>query len=132
MTDETKKSFKELSSACLRLEEGSKQGKTELEIDGVIQRFEFTFELLWKTLKLYLKEMGIKCYSPKECLKEAFRHGLFIEDQIFLNMLKDRNKTTHIYNEEDSRKIFDRIKSDYYPAIDKLIKELSNRIENEE
>jgi nucleotidyltransferase substrate binding protein (TIGR01987 family) len=131
MNDEIKKTVKDLSSACSRLKEGTERGKTELEIDGVIQRFEFTFELLWKTLKLYLKEVGIKCYSPKECLKEAFRYGLFFEDQTFLDMLKDRNKTTHIYNEEDSRKIFNRIKSHYYPAIVKLAKELKIRIAND-
>jgi nucleotidyltransferase substrate binding protein (TIGR01987 family) len=73
MKDELKYSFENLNNAVKRLDEGIKQAKNQLDQDGVIQRFEFTFELLWKTLKLFLTNEGILTNSPKEALKAAFR-----------------------------------------------------------
>ena len=103
-------SLAKFNEAVETLSKGIKQVKDELGEDGVIQRFEFTFELLWKTLKIFLEDKGIICRSPKDCLKNAFKYGLFTDEELFLKMLEDRNITTHIYNRKDSRKIFNRIK----------------------
>ena len=73
MKDELKYSFEKFQKAVKRLDEGIKKAKDQLDNDGVIQRFEFTFELTWKTLKLFLLNEGIITKSPKETLKEAFR-----------------------------------------------------------
>lgn len=117
MKNELDYSLSKLKEASARLIEGLKISKDELDEDGVIQRFEFTFELLWKTLKIFLEDRGIICKSPKDCLKSAFKYGLFTDEDIFLNMLIDRNNTSHIYNHEDSRIIFLRIKNQYSDAI---------------
>jgi len=66
------------------LREGAEEAKDELDKDGVIQRFEFTFELLWKALKIYLAYNGTEVKTPRESLKEAFRINLFDEEEIFL------------------------------------------------
>ena len=98
MKEEVELSLKKLKDAYSRLRESVEIASGELERDGVIQRFEFTFELLWKTLRLFLEEEGIICSTPKECMKEAFRINWLNDEDIFLNMLKDRNKTSHIYD----------------------------------
>ena len=129
MNEEINNSVKNFSEAVSSLKYGVENAKTELEQDGVIQRFEFSFELLWKTLKIFLKDLGVICISPKECLKEAFRLGLFTEDEIFLDMLIDRNSTSHIYSKEKSREIFEKIRNTYCSAMEDLLSELIKRIE---
>jgi len=125
MKDELGYSFKKLKEATKKLEEGIKEAKDQLDRDGVIQRFEFSFELLWKTLKLFLADEGIITRSPKEALKETFRYGLIKDENLFLDMLEDRNLTTHIYSEDISREIFYRIKDKYLKALKAVVKELS-------
>lgn len=104
--------------------DGALQAKDELDKDGVIQRFEFTFEQMWKCLKIFLQDNGIECKSPKECLKSAFRIGLLVNEEGFLDMLEDRNLTTHLYNKEKSEKIFQKIKDSYLPHMEELLKKL--------
>lgn len=112
--NETKRKLKE---ACFKLKEGVVSAKTELEKDGVIQRFEFTFELLWKSLKIYLGHQGFIVKTPRESFKSAFKIGLITKEQDFLNMLEDQNMTSHIYSKEESEKIFNRIKDFYLNNI---------------
>ncbi len=103
-----------------RLIEAVEQAKDELDKDGVIQRFEFTFELLWKTLKSILEYNGIECYSPRNCIKEAFKSNLIDDDEIILDMLEDRNLSSHIYNQKTSEEIFNRIKDVYVEYLKNL------------
>ena len=100
-------------NAIKSLEEAVVEAKSDLEIDGAIQRFEFTFELMWKSLKIYLESEGIICRSPKNCLKEAFQAGIIEKEQEWLSMLSDRNLSVHIYDQEASREVFERIKNCY-------------------
>ena len=83
MKDELKYSMLKFQKALKQLEEGAKQAKDQLDNDGVIQRFEFTFELAWKTIKLFLVNEGIITKSPKEALKEAFKFGLIKDEESF-------------------------------------------------
>ena len=96
-----------------RLKEAVERAKDDLDKDGVIQRFEFTIELLWKALKAILAYQGIECYSPRSCIKEAFKANLIEDDEIILDMLEDRNRSSHIYSEFTSEEIFERIKKVY-------------------
>lgn len=122
MKEEIKYSILKFKDALIRLKEGVFSAREELQKDGVIQRFEFTFELFGKSLRMILEDQGIPCRTPKECLKSAFKIGLLSEEQVFLNTLEDRNKTSHLYHEEESEKIFQRIKADYLPAMEKILK----------
>ena len=124
MKDVLEYSLKKLKDAHKRLEEGIKQTKDELDKDGVIQRFEFTFELLWKALKIYLEHQGIIVKTPRDSFVEAFRINLFDDEKIFLDMLEDRNNASHIYNKVTSEKIFNRIRKNYSSEIAKIIDQL--------
>jgi len=117
-------SLEKLNNAFVMLSEGAKIADDDLYRDGVIQRFEFTFELLWKTIKIYLENQGIIVRSPRESFKEAFRLGIIEDEKLFLDMLKDRNDTTHIYDKETAENIFIRIKQNYIPAVKEVLKNL--------
>ncbi|MCK5566547.1 MAG: nucleotidyltransferase substrate binding protein [Actinomycetia bacterium] len=129
MKDVLEYSLKKLIDAHKRLEEGIEQARDELDKDGVIQRFEFTFELLWKALKIYLEHQGIIVKTPRDSFVEAFRINLFDDEKIFLDMMEDRNSASHIYDKETSKKIFNRIKKNYSSEITKLIEKLKAHIE---
>jgi nucleotidyltransferase substrate binding protein (TIGR01987 family) len=77
-----------------------------------------------KNIKTFLLDEGIITKSPKEALKEAFRFGLIKDEEIFLDMLEDRNQTSHIYSEEISKEIVLRIKKFYLSKLTELSKEL--------
>ena len=82
-----------------RLEEATKEKETQIVIDGVLHRFEFTFELAWKTLKDYLEYMGIveKNGSPREVIKSAYAQGIIQEGEQWINMMLARNSLSHLY-----------------------------------
>ncbi len=127
MNEEIKFALDKLNNSYAKLEEGVKIAKEELQKDGVIQRFEFSFELLWKTLKIFLKDSGIEVKTPRDSFKEAFKVGWVTEEHVFLNMLEDRNKTSHIYDQATASEIFRRIKDDYLPAMKGVLNILSCR-----
>ncbi len=127
MQEEINYAIKKFRDSVESLKEGVDQAQDELDKDGVIQRFEFTFELLWKTLKIFLESEGIECATPKECLKSAFRVGLIENEQTALNMLEDRNKTSHTYDKEESQKIFKKIEENYFPFIQGILNKLEDR-----
>ena len=90
--------------------------------DAAIQRFEYTFEILWKFLKEYLRiNEGIICNSPKSCFRQAFTVKLLTEEETInaLEMTDDRNLTSHTYHEELAEKIYKKI-PDYYNNMSKL------------
>jgi len=66
----------EVRNAAARLQEAVAQPETAILRDAVIQRFEFSFELVWKGLKLYLERQGHECGGPRPTLKKAFAEGL--------------------------------------------------------
>lgn len=118
---------KELENAINKLQEALQEEKTtEIIIDGVLHRFEFTFELAWKTMKDYLEHMGIieKTGSPREVIKNAFQYNLIEDGDEWIEMMLSRNLLSHIYDEEELRKIYIKIKDKYA----KLLKNLVERI----
>lgn len=127
MQEEINYAIKKFRDSVESLKEGVHQAQDDLDKDGVIQRFEFTFELLWKTLKIFLEGEGIECITPKECLKSAFRVGLIENEQTALDMLEDRNKTSHTYDKEESQKIFKKIEENYFPFIQGILNKLEER-----
>jgi nucleotidyltransferase substrate binding protein (TIGR01987 family) len=114
----------DFKNALKRLEEAVREAKSDLEIDGAIQRFEFTFELFWKLLKVYLESEGIICRSPKGCLKEAYQAGIIEREDVWLKMLDDRNMSVHIYDKQTSGEIFDRIKNSYVREFKKALRNI--------
>lgn len=115
--DEIKISVGNYSRAVQKFTEGIEKADDDLYRDGVIQRFEFTFELFWKTLRLILQYEGFECRSPRSCIKEAFKNEYIVDDELYLDMLEDRNRTSHVYDEQTSLEIFERIKHQYADAL---------------
>lgn len=131
-TPKLQQSMVNLKNALDRLEEAVKiQTTNQLLIDGTIQRFEFTIELFWKTLKRLLMEEGIQVSTPREVLKEAFKAKWINEEQIWLKMLKDRNSTSHVYDEKLAERIYKNI-SEYLPVLLKTYSFLEAKINSEE
>lgn len=93
-------------------------------VDATIQRFEFTFELAWKFLKDYFIERDIELYYPREIIQEAFAVNLISDEDIWIKMLKDRNLTSHTYNEKLADEIYIRIKL-YVPVLRSLLNSVS-------
>ncbi len=116
----------DLKKATNKLNEALRGDASDLEIDGILHRFEFTFELAWKTMKDCLEEQGIvgKIGSPREIIKEAFSVGLIDNGEVWIDMMLSRNELSHLYDEETSRKIYDNIKEIYILEINKLIQKL--------
>ena len=83
--------------------------------DGLIQRFEFTFELAWKSLKEYLEDQGLmmNIASPRGVLKEAFAAGVIHDEAAWNAALKARNMTSHVYDEATADEIAHRICSEF-------------------
>ncbi|MBI1954491.1 MAG: nucleotidyltransferase substrate binding protein [Proteobacteria bacterium] len=88
----------------------------DLQRDASIQRFEFTFELAWKALKDFYYEKGVALNSPKDVFRHAFASGDIQDEALWLNMLQDRNLTSHTYNEDLSREVFARLPK-YFKAL---------------
>ncbi len=122
-------SLNNLENALARLKEGLEiKNPDQLYIDGIIQRFEFSLELFWKTLKRLLESEGINSDTPKNTLKEAYQIGWIKDETAWLQMLNDRNLTSHVYDADTARRIYEDIKK-YFPEMHKIFLELKLRFE---
>lgn len=112
-----KQGLANLEKAIGRLEDALNENETNsLHIDGTIHRFEFTFGLYWKTLKRLLEEEGIETKTPRDTLKQAYAVGWLEDEQSWLQMLRDRNETSPVYDEEKARNIYEHIVG-YFPEM---------------
>lgn len=105
----------ELLGQAVAIEEPS-----DTERAGMIQFFEMTFELAWKMLKDYLEGQGLMVATPRETLKHAFQAGILANGHIWMEALKDRNLTSHTYEEKIARAIEKKIREAYYPMLQEL------------
>ena len=101
--------FISFQKSLQRLREIMTEEKTMTSRDAAIKRFEFVYELAWKSLQKFLRRKGIQCSTPKECFQDAFRAGLIADNEAWLRMIEDRNKTAHTYNENVAEEVYGRI-----------------------
>ncbi len=121
--DSYSKAFIQLELAVV---ESTKKEFSNLEKEGVIQRFEYTQELSWKVIKDFYEYLGdTTIQGSRDAFRLALNRGLFDLDTatIFMNSIKSRNKTAHTYNEEIANKIFNEIINDFYYVF-KTLKEI--------
>ena len=119
----------DVRASTSRLAEAVAQPKSERIRDATIQRFKFTFEVIWKTMKLYLERQGYECGGSRSTLKKAFAENLIPtpeEADRRLQMLEDRNLTTHAYDEMLARQIYGHIVQHYAS----LLLAMGNRLQN--
>ena len=89
---------------------------SEMERQGLIKAFEFTYELAWNTLKDYLEFQGItELVGSRDTIRQAFKTSLIEDGQGWMDMLQSRNRTAHTYNEEIAIEIANDVLSKYIP-----------------
>ena len=114
--------IKQFEKAVQRMDEVLKEPKNDIIRDSAIQRFEFSLDLAWKSVKSFLEEKkGTICSSPKDCFREAYRQGLIEYDEAWIKYVDMRNETVHTYKEEIADKIYSEL-----PAV---LKNLENLLE---
>jgi nucleotidyltransferase substrate binding protein (TIGR01987 family) len=97
----------DLEKALLRLDEALKQPENDFVRDAAIQRFEFCFELSWKSIQSAARLEGQDCTSPRTAFSTAWRDGWISDEVAWLDMLDERNKTSHTYREAMAKEVFD-------------------------
>ena len=112
-----------LKTALQRLGEALSAPETDLSRDAAIQRFEFCFELGWKVIQEKARGEGLDCYSPKSCVKLAFKNQWVKEETSWLVMLEDRNRTSHTYDEVLAAAVYSRLPN-YLPLFQSLIENI--------
>ncbi len=116
--------FEQYKSAVDRLEEvigAYKNNNNQIIVDAMIQRFEFCVELSWKLLKDYLLRENVGDFnSPRSVMKEAYKMNIITEGELWLDMLEDRNLTSHTYDEIVANTIRDNILNTHYALLKKL------------
>lgn len=113
-----KKALLELREA---IELGRKRPLSKLEEQGLIQGFEYTYELAWNTLKDFLQNRGnSNVYGSRDAIQEAFKLGLIADGESWMEMYKDRNRTSHTYNKQTADEIANAINKTYYELFKKL------------
>jgi nucleotidyltransferase substrate binding protein (TIGR01987 family) len=87
--------------------------------EGLIQRFEYTHELAWNVMKDYAEYQGnANIRGSRDATREAFKIKLLSNGEVWMDMIKSRNETSHTYNEETADEIFLKIIETYYPAFE--------------
>jgi len=116
-----KKAFEQLTKF---IEKGN---LNEFEKQGIIQCFEYTYELAWNTLKDFLEDQGYSIIGPRAAITKAFEVGLIEDGHLWLKMLTNRNLSSHTYDEELTNEIVGFI----YNSAYNLFSEIKNRLDNE-
>ncbi len=123
--------FENYKKAFQQLENGVNYAKkktlSDLEKEGLIQRFEYTQELAWQTIKNFYEYIGeTDIQGSRDAFRIAFNRGLISDGDIFMQTIKSRNKTVHTYNEETANEIFHEIINNYYDVFLELRKTMEN------
>lgn len=104
---------------------------SELEKEGLVQRFEYTFELAWKVLKDLLKEKGyIDINGPNPVLQKSLEDGWISDHDGWRKMNKARNITSHTYNDGEAEKIVNDICHIYAPLFEELANTLNKELQS--
>lgn len=124
--------FNQYKNAVDRLEEVIEtynDNNSRIIVDAMIQRFEFCVELSWKLLKDYLSSENVGDFnSPRSVMKESYKIGLITEGELWLDMLEDRNLTSHTYDEIVANTIRDNILNTHYTLLKKLKETMEEKI----
>jgi nucleotidyltransferase substrate binding protein (TIGR01987 family) len=100
------------TKALSQLEKALKEPETEYMRDASIQRFEFTYELAWNMLKVFLATLDLVTLSPKETLKTAYQQGLLKDANAWTELHQKRNLTSYTYDAELAESIYKYLKND--------------------
>ncbi len=118
------KAFNQLQRFC------DKESLNEFELQGLIQCFEYTFELSWKTLKTYLEwQQGTKIQFVRDVIKIAYQADIIDDSKTWFDALQKRNLMSHTYDEQLALQMEVLIKNDYLPIMHNVFKYLRDNLE---
>ena len=121
--------FQNLQHAFAQLQKGLAIVRpNDVEKQGIIQSFEFTFELAWKTLKDYLESESVVVQFPRDTIKEAFHYQLVADGDVWMDMLEKRNQMAHTYDEAAAARSIALIRESYAPALEKAVVLLKQKV----
>ncbi len=121
----------QLENALKRWQESLEVDFSTLNRDAAIQRFEFSVELLWKTLKIYLEDREkIICHSPRACFREAKNIFALSDSEVekCLQMVEDRNLASHLYSEKMADELYKKLES-YHKLAEKITRDIKSKID---
>ncbi len=118
---------KALAQLANAVELSQRRPLSELEQQGLVQAFEYTYEMAWNTMRDYLIHQGISdLVGSRDTIRESFSQGLIIDGEGWMDMLVDRNRSSHTYNLAVAETIVTNILTRYFP----LFLELKIRLQN--
>lgn len=126
--------YENFGNAVNRLNEANvaykKNSDNDIYQDALIKRFEFTFELAWKTLREFMLDQGysLEILSPKGVISFAWREGIISNEELWLDMLQSRNMSAHDYGRELSADIADKISNRYCKELTALKKYIADSL----
>ena len=104
------------------------EGFEDVFLDTLVKRFEFTYEMSWKALKRYLDFLGVNAKSPRAVFKEAYALQIIKDESIWLDMIEQRNLSSHVYDESEIAGILHK-KEEYKKAFLNLKEAISAGLE---
>ncbi|WIV12029.1 nucleotidyltransferase substrate binding protein [Proteiniborus sp. MB09-C3] len=125
-----KKAFIQVKEALELMET---RNLSKLEKQGLIQAFEYTYELAWKTLRDFLESKGnTDIYGARDAVKEAFKLGIIENGEVWMQMIKNRNLTSHTYDENTADGIIMLIEDMYFAEFNRLRIKMEEILEEED
>lgn len=122
-----KNAFAKFSEIVKRRQEIKEAGYEDIYLDLAMKRFEFTYEMAWKTIKRYLAFVGIEALSPRACFQEALSQRLIDQEEVWLDIIECRNLSSHVYDEVLMKEILNKLSS-FEKAFDGLTKVLESKV----
>lgn len=126
--DNYKRAFQLLREAMELVQK--EEGISDLEQEGVIQRFEYTWELAWKTLKDYLEHDGIvlEKITPKAVILAGIESKIITDQEGWMKILDDRNKMSHVYDSEEFRVVIKNIHESHLSLLESFYEKLFDEV----
>ena len=122
------RALERFSEAIDQREELEQRGYGDIVLDLCTKRFEFTFEMSWKAIKRGLDYLGIEAAYPRVCFKEAYAIGLINDQDIWIDMIEQRNLSSHVYNQNEVRGLLLKLES-YRDNFQLLYQSLEQKLE---
>jgi len=128
--DHFKKAYAQLQEALQLM---SERELSNIEKQGSIQAFEFTYELAWNVLRDYLIWQGIESVSgSRDAIREGFKRELISDGHAWLAMLQDRNRTVHTYNEATANQIIEHLRTKYAQLFAEFVVTFQQKADDEQ
>lgn len=123
-------SYETFKKAYLKLKEFVETDNgTEKDRGAIINAYQYTFELFWKTLQRYMQQLEmLDELGPGNVIRTAFQYKIIDNGSTYMSMLKNRNLITHTYKEDVAEEIYSQIREEYIEELENFIKKFDNKI----